>query len=64
MALWRFEASAADAVRSALDAAGVTFERIVAVVDLPAAALARASDPDRLEGHRRSADRTEHNEDD
>ena len=38
MALWRFDAPAADAVRLALQAAGVTFERILAVVDLPAAA--------------------------
>lgn len=41
MALWRFDAPAADDVRSALDAAGVTFERIVAVVDLPAATVSQ-----------------------
>ncbi|MBA2721164.1 MAG: hypothetical protein H0U52_18270 [Chloroflexi bacterium] len=39
MALWRFDAPAADVVRLALQAAGLTFERIVAVVDLPAAAM-------------------------
>ena len=36
MALWRFEAPAVDVLRSALEAAGVTYERIVEVVDLPA----------------------------
>jgi hypothetical protein len=49
MALWRIEAAAADDVRSAMDAAGVTFERIVAVVDLPSAATAG---PSRMGGER------------